>query len=87
METGLGKAFNIALSSLPGFVYAADMSPAHFYFVDDIVDDGFSIDEEGWIEVPDLEGLGFHINEEKIQQYTVENSASVLLRVHWSKQD
>jgi O-succinylbenzoate synthase len=72
METGLGKAFNIALSSLSGFVYAADMSPAHFYFVDDIVDGGFLIDEKGWIEVPDLEGLGFRINEEKIQQYTVE---------------
>ena len=72
METGLGKAFNIALSSLSGFVYAADMSPAHFYFVDDIVDGGFLIDQKGWIEVPDLEGLGFRINEEKIQQYTVE---------------
>lgn len=72
METGLGKAFNIALASLPGFLYAADMSPAHFYFVDDIVDNGFSIDEKGWIEVPTVAGLGFHINEEKIQQYMVE---------------
>ena len=72
METGLGKAFNIALSSLPGFLYAADMSPAHFYFVDDIVDDGFLIDGEGWVEVPDIAGLGFGINEEKIHQYAVE---------------
>lgn len=72
METGLGKAFNIALSSLPGFLYAADMSPAHFYFVDDIVDDGFLIDQKGCIEVADIAGLGFVVNEEKIQKYTIE---------------
>lgn len=71
LETGIGRAFNIAISSLPNFIYPADMSPVNFFYKDDLVKDSFSVDKNGFIEVPKKPGLGFEIDEKKIKKYTV----------------
>jgi O-succinylbenzoate synthase len=70
LETGIGRAFNIALASLPNFFYPADMSPVNFFYEDDLVKDSFSVDKNGHISVPNVTGLGFEVNEKKIQKYT-----------------
>lgn len=72
LETGIGRAFNIAISSLPNFIYPADMSPVNFFYKDDLVKNSFSVDKNGEIKVPVKPGLGFEINEKKIKRYTVE---------------
>jgi len=72
LETGIGRAFNIAISSLPNYIYPADMSPVNFFYKDDLVKDSFSIDKDGFVNVPDKPGLGFKIDEKKIKKYTVE---------------
>jgi o-succinylbenzoate synthase len=71
LETGIGRAFNIAVSSLPNYIYPADMSPVNFFYSDDLVDDSFVVDSEGYVEVPASVGLGFSINNAKIDKYTV----------------
>lgn len=72
LETGVGRAFNIAVSSLSNFIYPADMSPVNFFYSDDLVDDGFKVDKNGFVKVPNQPGLGFKINEKKIKKYTIE---------------
>lgn len=71
LETGIGRAFNIAISSLPNYIYPADMSPVNFFYKDDLVKDSFLVDKNGFIEVPKKPGLGFEIDEKKIKKYTV----------------
>ncbi len=72
LESGIGRAFNIAVASLPNYIYPADMSPVSFFYSDDLVINSFKVDKEGFVEVPSKTGLGFDIDEEKIQRYTVE---------------
>jgi O-succinylbenzoate synthase len=71
LETGIGRAFNIALASLPNFKYPADMSETKLFYQEDLVDDPYQI-KAGFIDVPDKPGLGFKINERRIQKYTVD---------------
>jgi O-succinylbenzoate synthase len=72
LETGIGRAFNIAVASLPNYIYPADMSPTNLFYVDDLVKDSFTVDHYGYIKVPEKPGLGFDIDEKKIERYTVE---------------
>ncbi len=72
LESGIGRAFNIAVSSLPNYVYQADMSPVSFFYSDDLVKKSFAVDDKGFVVVPDRPGLGYDLDEEKIKKYTVE---------------
>lgn len=72
LETGIGRAFNIAVSSLPNYIYPADMSPVNFFYKDDLVKDSFFVDKNGYVKVPEKPGLGFEVDEKKIKKYTVE---------------
>lgn len=72
LETGIGRAFNIAVASLPNYIYPADMSPVHFFYKDDLVEDSFVVDQNGYISVPTKPGLGFTVDEKKIKKYTTE---------------
>ncbi|MEO0166865.1 MAG: o-succinylbenzoate synthase [candidate division WOR-3 bacterium] len=72
LETGVGRAFNIAISSLPNYIYPADMSPVNFFYKDDLVKDSFYVDKSGYVKVPEKPGLGFEIDEKKIKKYTLE---------------
>ncbi|MBV9020203.1 MAG: o-succinylbenzoate synthase [Ktedonobacteraceae bacterium] len=71
-ETGIGRAFNIAISSLPNYVYPGDISPINLFYVDDLVKDSFTVDHYGYVKVPEEPGLGFDVDEKKIERYTVE---------------
>jgi O-succinylbenzoate synthase len=70
-ETTIGRAFNIALASLPNFIYPADMTWATEFFCDDLTRTTFMMDD-GYIPVSEEPGLGYEVDEEKIEQYTVE---------------
>lgn len=72
LETGIGRAYNIAISSLSNYKYPNDMSPVNFFFKDDLVKDSFSVDKDGYVIVADKPGLGFDVDERKIKKYTVE---------------
>jgi O-succinylbenzoate synthase len=73
-ETGIGRAFNIALASMSNFTLPADMSPALMYFPEDLVDPGFAI-EDGWVEVSREAGLGYPVIESRIARHATEEVA------------
>ena len=71
LESGVGRAHNIALSSLPGFVYPGDVSASMRYWHEDIVDPPISVSPQGTIPVPNSQGLGFAIKRDLIEKLTV----------------
>jgi O-succinylbenzoate synthase len=70
-ETGIGRAFNIALASMPNFVLPADMSPPLMYFPEDLVDPGFKV-HAGRVEVSRRAGLGYAVQEDRVARFTTE---------------
>jgi O-succinylbenzoate synthase len=73
LETGIGRAFNLALASLPGFTLPADMSPARLFYAEDLVEPTFDVARDGTIAVPRLPGVGFPVQEDRIAKYTTAN--------------
>lgn len=71
LETGIGRAFNIALASLPNFTLPADMSETRLFFAQDLVKDPYKT-IKGEIAVPDKPGLGFDIDEIALRKYTAD---------------
>ena len=69
IETDLGKAFNLAAASLPGFTLPNDVTPSMTYFTDTIVSPAIKMDKNGYIEIPDRPGLGYEVNEKFISKY------------------
>jgi len=70
LESGIGRAFNIAVASLPNNLYPADMSPYHFFYKEDLIEPSYEIDKDGYVDVPDKPGLGFDVDEDRIKKYT-----------------
>jgi O-succinylbenzoate synthase len=71
LESGIGRAHNIAMSSLPGFVLPGDVSASKRYWEDDIILPAVEVSPEGIIRVPDSPGLGFTVNKSRIEKLTV----------------
>jgi O-succinylbenzoate synthase len=71
MESGIGRAGNLALCSLPGFTEPADMSPASVLYAWDLVDPTFEIAVDGTVEVPERIGVGFPVRADRITDQLV----------------
>ncbi|HEX8726895.1 MAG TPA: o-succinylbenzoate synthase [Gemmatimonadaceae bacterium] len=59
-ESGVGRAHNVALASLPNFSLPGDVSPSARYWERDIVTPEWTMDAEGMVHVP-LDGAGFGV--------------------------
>jgi O-succinylbenzoate synthase len=70
LETGIGRAHNLALASLPGFVLPGDISASARYFEQDIVDPPFEVDREGMISVPSGPGMGVGVMLDRLDAVT-----------------
>jgi o-succinylbenzoate synthase len=75
LETGIGRAHNIAVASLPGFILPNDISASNRYFAEDIVDPEFMLNSDGTITVPTGPGLGVDIKNDLLEKYTVNQMA------------
>ncbi len=71
LESGVGRAANIAMSALPGFVLPGDVSASRRYWREDIVDPEVTVTPQGTIRVPTSPGLGFTPNLSRIEKATV----------------
>lgn len=71
LETGIGRAYNVALASLPNFSRPGDLSPSERYWQQDIVWPHWTMDGEGWVDVPTAPGLGVEIDVERIEALKV----------------
>lgn len=72
LETGIGRAHNIALSSLPNFKLPGDVSASSRYWSQDIIDPPVTVSAAGEIAVPwDKPGRGFEVDRERMEHTTV----------------
>lgn len=71
LESGVGRAHNIALSSLPGFTLPGDVSASRRYWNEDVIDPEVEVTPQGTITVPTAPGLGFAVRRERIEKLTV----------------
>ncbi len=77
LETGIGRAANLALCSLPNFTLPADLSASDRYFKEDLIDPPVKLNADGTITVPAGVGLGVHIVLDRVEQYTVRKARFV----------
>jgi len=68
LETGVGRAANVALASLPGFVMPNDISASARYFEQDIVESEFRLKPDGTIDVPSGPGIGVEVLEDGLEE-------------------
>jgi O-succinylbenzoate synthase len=70
LESGIGRAHNIALASLPGFTLPGDISASSRYFERDIISPAVAVAPDGTVAVPDRPGLGFDVDLDFIKRLT-----------------
>ena len=71
LETGVGRASNLALASLPGFVLPGDISASDRYYQRDITNERFTLNDDSTISVPTGPGLGVTLDEAALKQFTL----------------
>ena len=71
LESGVGRAHNIAMSSLPGFVLPGDVSAGKRYWNEDIIEPEVTVSPAGTITMPPGPGLGFELRHDLIDRLTV----------------
>ena len=72
LESGIGRAYNVALASLPNFVLPGDISPSARYWRQDIVTPEWTMDADGMVAVPrDQPGLGVTVDRDRVENLTV----------------
>lgn len=71
LESGIGRAHNIALSTLEGFTLPGDVSASSRYWAEDIVEPAVTVSKEGEIAIPDTPGRGYEARTDLIEKLTV----------------
>jgi o-succinylbenzoate synthase len=70
LETGIGRALNVALAALPGFTLPGDTSPSARYFREDLTE-AFVMDPDGTMAVPAGPGIGVEPIEDRLEAVTL----------------
>jgi O-succinylbenzoate synthase len=71
LESGIGRAHNIAMSTLQGFVLPGDVSASQRYWDEDVIEPEVEVSARGTIRVPTGPGLGHGVRRKRIDQLTV----------------
>ncbi|MGI9091637.1 MAG: o-succinylbenzoate synthase [Gemmatimonadaceae bacterium] len=72
LESGIGRAYNVALASLPNFSLPGDLSPSARYWAQDIVTPEWTMDADGMVRVPsERPGIGVTIDTDLIESLAV----------------
>jgi O-succinylbenzoate synthase len=70
LETGIGRAHNIHLASLPNFSLPGDIAASKRYYQPDLIEPAIEVAADGTIAVPDAPGIGVHIVGERVDRAT-----------------
>jgi len=70
LETGIGRAGNVALASLPNFALPGDISASNRYYAEDIAEPLFALNPDSTLTVPTTPGLGVAVNEQALNKFT-----------------
>ena len=72
LESGVGRAYNVALASLGNFTLPGDVSPSARYWTEDIVTPAWTMDAHGMVRVPvDRPGIGVEVDVDRVDHLTV----------------
>jgi O-succinylbenzoate synthase len=71
LETGIGRAANLALASRTGFSLPGDISASDRYYEEDICQPEFQLMGGSEIRVPDSPGLGIEVNMDLLENVTL----------------
>jgi o-succinylbenzoate synthase len=71
LESGIGRAHNIAMATLGGFTLPGDVSASARYWKEDIIDPPVTVSPRGTIAAPNKPGIGFEVNRARIDGVTV----------------
>jgi O-succinylbenzoate synthase len=76
LESGVGRAHNVAMSTLENFTLPGDVSASQRYWANDIIEPEVVVTGRGTIRVPDAPGIGYRVRRELVEQLTVKKN-------HW----
>jgi o-succinylbenzoate synthase len=71
LESGVGRAHNIAMSTQEGFTLPGDVSASRRYWAEDIIEPEVEVTPEGTITAPTTAGIGYRVKRELIERLTV----------------
>lgn len=71
LESGIGRAHNIALSTLPNFVLPGDVSASKRYWKQDITRPPVEVTSRGTIQVPDAPGFGYELDRDYLESLAI----------------
>lgn len=74
LESGIGRAHNIAVSTLAGYTMPGDVSASKRYWHEDIIEPAVEVSPQGTITAPEKPGIGFSIRRGRIEKLTVRKS-------------
>jgi o-succinylbenzoate synthase len=79
LESGIGRAHNIHLSTLPNFTLPGDVAASRRYFAPDLIDPEIDVAADGMIAVPQGPGIGVHVVGDRVAAATEQR---IELRAH-----
>jgi O-succinylbenzoate synthase len=71
LESGIGRAHNIAMATLSGFTLPGDVSASSRYWKEDIIEPPVTVTSRGTITVPNKPGIGFEVNRARVDSLTM----------------
>jgi O-succinylbenzoate synthase len=71
LESGVGRAHNVALSTLPNFKLPGDVSASRRYWKEDIIEPEVRVSQQGTIAISDTPGRGYELRHDLIEALTV----------------
>jgi len=80
LESGIGRAHNIAMSTLAGFTLPGDVSASARYWHEDVIKPAVTVTPGGTIKAPDKPGIGFEVNRARVDRLTVRSETISALR-------
>ena len=71
LESGIGRAHNIAMATLAGFALPGDVSASSRYWEEDIIEPPVTVTAAGTIAAPQTSGIGYEVNVARVKELTV----------------
>jgi O-succinylbenzoate synthase len=72
LESGIGRAHNIHLSTLPNFSLPGDIAASRRYYVPDLIEPGIEVRPDGTIAVPQGPGIAVNVDMDRVRAATIE---------------
>ncbi|HMC78000.1 MAG TPA: o-succinylbenzoate synthase [Vicinamibacterales bacterium] len=72
LESGIGRAHNIHLASLPNFSLPGDIAASRRYYAPDLIEPGIEVSRDGMVAVPTGPGIGVTVDWDRVKAATIE---------------